>query len=116
MPNKNIEAFNSAEQQLENLGHVGVNPFKLDELEPLPPTNNNTDKNYLNLLKRDLSYLLGCDGVLVLPHWEISRGASLEVLVAVKLEMPIYSLHNSQLEQVHLATDVSILPLIPSCL
>lgn len=116
IPNKNKEAFDQAAKELSNLGIPFVNPLDLDTLDPLPESSNNKDSNYLNLLKRDITYLMSCDGVVVLSGWEISRGASLEVLIALKLEMPIFKLNNGQLEQVYIAADVSLVPLLPSFL
>lgn len=116
IPNKNKEAFDSASRDLADLNILFINPLDLDETDPLPHSDNNTDKNYLNLLRRDITYLMHCDGVVVLPGWEISRGASLEVLIALKLDMPIFKLTNGKLERVYVAADTSIIPLLPSFL
>lgn len=40
-------------------------------------------------VRAGLKQLLRCDGVAVLPHWEASRGARLEVDVAHGLNMPV---------------------------
>lgn len=116
IPNKNKEAFDKASKELSALDIPYVNPLDLDEVDPLPFSDNNTDEKYLNLLKRDITYLMTCDGVVVLPGWEGSRGASLEVLIALKLDMPIFKLTNGKLERVYVAADVSIIPLLPSFL
>lgn len=116
MPNKNKEAFDQAAKELMNLNVQYINPLDLDELDPLPQTDNNHDLNYLNLLRRDITYLMSCDGVVVLPGWEASRGATLEVLLAIKLDMPIFKLNNKVLEKVHIAADVALTPLFPSFL
>lgn len=116
MPNKNKEGFDKAAKELADLNIKFINPLDLDKLDPLPETTNNRDNNYLNLLRRDIIYLMSCDGVVVLPGWEVSRGASLEVLLAIKLDMPIFKLNNKQLEQVYIAADVSLIPLLPSFL
>lgn len=40
-------------------------------------------------LRSDLIAMLNCDGVLALPGWELSRGATVEVDLARKLGIPV---------------------------
>lgn len=42
-------------------------------------------------LKRDIPYLIDCDGVFALPGWEGSNGAQLEIDIARRLGMPCYT-------------------------
>ena len=40
-------------------------------------------------MKADIPLMLACDGLAVLPGWEASAGARLEVDIAQRLNMPI---------------------------
>lgn len=40
-------------------------------------------------MKADIALLLTCKSVVVLPHWQSSRGAQLEVHIAHGLKMPV---------------------------
>lgn len=42
-------------------------------------------------LRKDLAQLLECDALIVLPGWEESEGASLEVSIARVLKMPVWN-------------------------
>lgn len=41
-----------------------------------------------------------CDGVVLVPGWQSSLGANAEVLLAEKLEIPIYKMYKLQLRRV----------------
>ena len=43
-------------------------------------------------MRRDIAALMDCDGIMMLPGWEKSRGALIEHWVALELKMPVYSL------------------------
>lgn len=79
--NLNFEAFFRKQEQLEALGLTVYNPAKDDDADPEKPL-----KYYMG---RDLAGLCDCDAVVVLPGWEKSDGASLEVYVARSLGMPV---------------------------
>lgn len=49
-----------------------------------------SSRNRAFYLRLDIPVLLESDGVVLLPGWRASRGASLEVWLAVDLGMPIY--------------------------
>lgn len=77
------EHFNSAFNVLTGLGYEAVNPVQLGDLP---------GDEWQSYLRRDLALLCKCDGVVVLPGWQGSEGASLEVDVAERLGMPVYTL------------------------
>lgn len=109
-PNRNAEAFSSAKMRLKALGHSSINPLDLDYIEDFG------DDWYLNL-RRDLKYLVSCDALLLLPGWEESRGAKLEIIVALQLDMPLYNFDDhGELILEHVALDYELTPLIPSYL
>ena len=78
-PECNYPAFGEAEQQLTSAGYQVVNPAN-SEL---------SGAHYTDLLREDFRWLLGCDGVAVLPGWTESTGACHEVQIAELLKMPI---------------------------
>lgn len=110
IPNKNREVFNSTAERLRSLGHEALNPFDLEAID------NYGDDWTLNM-RRDLQYLVDCESLCLLPGWEESKGARLEVIVALGLGLKLYRLTDSnELLQEYVVTDTEIVPLIPSYL
>ncbi|WP_108723834.1 DUF4406 domain-containing protein [Cellulomonas timonensis] len=77
-PQHNYPAFFAAEDLLRAAGHVPLNPAR----NPEQPT-------WADYLRLDLGDVLTADQLAVLPGWEASRGARLEVHVAHALEVPV---------------------------
>ena len=42
-------------------------------------------------MRRDIPALMDCDAIAVLPDWQQSRGACLEIWIAIDLDMPIFN-------------------------
>ena len=74
------ENFIKAEAVLKRAGYEVINPCVVVLAE------NATWEAYM---KADIPLMLTCDGVAVLPGWEDSTGARLEVDIAQRLNMPI---------------------------
>lgn len=74
----NRPAFFAAEGILQTFQWVVLNPARWSDEGP-----------YATLLRRDLEAVLRVDAIAVLPGWENSRGATLEVAVAVTIGLPI---------------------------
>lgn len=95
LPGLNFGAFNSAAGQLRALGYEVINPAeKQSELGEL------TWEEYL---REDLRDMLTCDTIALLPGWEASKGAHLELHVAHRVGMAVVEtarLHRDELEQV----------------
>ena len=99
--NYNQEAFEEAATVLKQLGYHPVTPFDLDTVEPV------AYHEWIPNMKRDIKYLVTMDGVLVIDGWEDSKGATLEVAIANKLEIPIYRLDDDGfLNEVRINTTV----------
>jgi hypothetical protein len=62
-------------------GHDSFNPASLGEGLP----------DWHSYLKRDIPYLVECDGLFAMPGWEGSKGAQLEIDLARRLEMPCFT-------------------------
>lgn len=98
-PDWNFPAFFEAERQLSELGYEVINPAHNDgptvELalqsagDPSRP--NHTWAYYM---KRDLPHVLAVDALCVLPGWQESRGAQLEVQVAEAIGLPLMILRD----------------------
>jgi hypothetical protein len=98
----NFPAFFEAERQLVALGYSVVNPAHNDgptvelalESAGKPSAPNHTWAYYM---KRDLPHVLDVDALCVLPGWQNSKGASLEVQVAQAIGLPLMILRDGQL-------------------
>ncbi len=42
-------------------------------------------------MRRDIPALMDCDAIAVLPNWQQSRGACLEMWIAIDLNMPVFN-------------------------
>ena len=101
-PDWNFPAFFEAERQLSELGYEVINPAHNDgptvELalqsagDPSRP--NHTWAYYM---KRDLPHVMSVDALCVLPGWQNSKGAQLEVQVAEAIGLPLMILRDGAL-------------------
>ena len=82
LPELNYPAFHSMASRLRAAGFEVENPAEINASE--------TDRAVC--MKRDIERLLTCDAVLLLPGWEASRGALLEVQIAKELRLPLVEL------------------------
>ena len=77
-------AFHSAAAELRAAGHDVVNPA---ELNPV------TGGDWKMSLRGDIAAMCACDAVALLPGWQTSSGAHLEVHVAHRLGLEIRHVH-----------------------
>lgn len=75
----NFPAFRAAADRLRAAGYEAVNPAE--------HFNGRTDLPRETYLRADVILLAQCDGIAMLPHWQESRGAKLEYLLACELGM-----------------------------
>ena len=94
LPDFNFPAFFDAASALRSLGHGVENPADNDG--PTCATSlagalaaKEAGATWADYMRRDLPRIAKCDAVVVLPGWQRSRGASLEVDIATRLGMPI---------------------------
>ena len=80
LPEFNFPAFNAAAAQLRSLGYEVINPAEFGEGE---------GKTWADYMRKDIKALMDCTHVAVLPGWENSKGARLEVYLAGQLGMPV---------------------------
>lgn len=84
-PEHNFPMFRNYTKWLRNHGYDVVSPEELETAEGEGPR-----KAWSYYLVRDLRELLGCDCIAVLPGWQKSRGATLEVYVGWRLGFSIF--------------------------
>lgn len=99
----NKPAFKRAEEKLRSMNFEPVNPHELFTEEELKNAFNKVitaewtkDDLWAYFMKRDIEYLVQCDFVAVLPYWETSRGANLELAIVKAIKMPIVQADNLQ--------------------
>jgi hypothetical protein len=78
----NYPAFNGAAHLLREAGHDVFNPAETD--------GGDTSKPYAYYMRIDIPAVMEAEAVCVLPGWEHSRGARLEVDIARALDLPIF--------------------------
>ena len=81
LPEFNFPAFDAAEDVIRAAGFDTRNPARHGAGDP--------GQTWADYMRRDIPDLLACDGIALLPGWENSRGARLEVYIADALGMPI---------------------------
>ena len=101
IPESNFPAFHAAAASLRSLGIDVVNPA---EINPGQPPADGAGKEafdafYNACLRADIREMMGCDAVALLPGWQHSKGANLELHVAHRVGMRIYALHELLLDQ-----------------
>lgn len=84
LPEYNYPAFDKATVDLAYAGYRVLNPVTTEKLNPTP----GTPQPWEWYMRHALRMVLAADGIAVLPGWEGSRGARLEVYVARCLDMP----------------------------
>ena len=78
--NFNRDAFNKEAERLTRQGHTVLNPATLpDGLGP---------RDYMDIC---FALLRCADGILMLPGWRASAGATAEYHYAYKMELPVYN-------------------------
>lgn len=103
LPDFNYPAFFEAEEAIRALGHTPLNPGRndgktLEEAIEFSGSAEHPAHSWEYYLRRDIPKVVSADALVMLPGWQKSRGANLEVHIATSLSMPLYILRNGQLE------------------
>lgn len=88
VPEHNFPAFRAAARQLQNEGFKVLDPSARGEI---------AGWTWEQYLKADIVMVVAAHAVVVLPGWEKSRGACLEVHIARELGLPVVDLGDSHL-------------------
>lgn len=86
-PENNHPLFDSVTEWLRNKGHIVINPAENFA--------GRLDVQRHVLMRLDISNLLQCTRLALLPDWELSPGARLEVRIAEELKLDFYLIDRS---------------------
>lgn len=82
LPDFNYPAFFKAADRLRGAGFEPINPARKREGVP------HQGATWLDYMRHSLRDIADCDGIAMLPGWEGSRGAAIEVRLAYDLGLP----------------------------
>lgn len=83
LPDLNFPAFHQAAKDLRAMGFDVVNPAEINAQGGL---------SWQECMRADIKALCDCDTIAMLPGWESSNGAHIEVHLAHRLGMKVISL------------------------
>ena len=86
LPDSNYPAFHAAADRLRALGYDVENPAD----NPAPPCG-----TWLAYMRMSLVQISRCDGLVMLPGWEQSRGARAEFRIACDLGLQVLTLEQA---------------------
>lgn len=91
---RNFPAFHAAAAALRAQGHDVVNPAEInggaDEVTTCAAmTPEQLQAHWRACMRNDITQLVTCDGILMLPGWQKSKGATLEHHIAVSLGLEV---------------------------
>ena len=86
----NFPAFQAAHRKILDFGDTPINPHDIGKYaEQHPGFKQMTEQEQYNIYMRyDISCMMLCDLVVLLPGWENSRGAMLEKSIAESVGIP----------------------------
>lgn len=88
LPELNRENFERAAKSLRSQGFEVVNPH---DIRPAVGPDATVDEAWKAALRADLAAMMTCDAVVLLPGWEKCSGANLELHVAHRVGLEIWS-------------------------
>jgi len=93
-PELNFPAFHREAAYYRSLGHKITNPAEINggaaELVACEAmTDEQLKAHWRKCMRKDIPALLKCEGILMMPGWERSKGASLEHHIARALDMQV---------------------------
>lgn len=80
LPDLNFPAFNAEAARLRALGYAVVNPAEI---------NTDAAKSWSECMRADVRALCDCDTIALLPGWQRSSGAHLEMHIAHRIGIEI---------------------------
>lgn len=94
-PEHNYPLFTQVAGRLRKLGYTVLSPHEVPDNIAIQQncTDEEAVKSWARCIVRDLHVMFSCNAIALLPGWERSRGATLEVLLAKTLGFTIFTLH-----------------------
>jgi hypothetical protein len=81
VPDGNFEAFKEAEKTITKKGHTAINPHTVCS---------RITGSWADYMRADIKAMMDADAILMLPDWDKSRGAALEMQLAMQLNIHIF--------------------------
>lgn len=84
----NFPAFYECEQDLESMGYQPLNPARRyadDTWEVASADVLDTPETWESCIRRDVVQVLNSEGIVLMPGWQKSRGACLELILSVSI-------------------------------
>lgn len=103
VPEFNWQAFEEAEQRLAAAGWTPVNPHRLHFTSKAELLQRHDELTHSEYMRADVAALARCDGVLALDGWDKSKGATMELKLALELGIPTYRFNGAGMEPLELA-------------
>lgn len=97
----NFPAFDAAKEVLQADGHMVISPPDISRGLDLcehdgTAIDSFTEEDYQRCMRKDIETILFCDAMFVLPGWKQSRGAKLEVAIALVLGIPVFDFYSME--------------------
>lgn len=94
LPDNNFPTFNAAAHALRKIGYEVINPAEFTtDVNGL-----DNDAAWRKFMQEDIKALVDCEGIVMLPGWADSRGATLERHIAQGLSLRVMTLTDAILE------------------
>lgn len=97
--NLNFPAFNAEAARLRALGHAVINPAEINGDDPDAVAAMSTAglaQHWRNCMRADITALMTCDAISILPGWERSKGAAIEHYIARSLDFFVFFSEDAQ--------------------
>jgi len=90
LPGWNFPAFDAAEERWRASGHTAFSPAQVDRALKYGPEQGESPDHLRHVINVDITCIMAADALALLPGWENSRGATVELALAQFLGLPIY--------------------------
>ena len=88
--NWNYPLFNRATAALRRSGAFVVNPVEISQFAGTPEEIERNPSLLFHLLEADIALLKTCDAIFLLPGWEESKGAKMELSAALDAGLRVF--------------------------
>jgi nucleoside 2-deoxyribosyltransferase len=89
-PNWNFHVFDAAEARWREAGHRVFSPASIARAMNYPAESQVDREHLLHVIQSDLACIYAADAIALLPGWEKSTGATVELALAQFLNLPVY--------------------------
>lgn len=90
LPDWNFPAFDAAEARWRAAGHQPFSPAQIDRIMRYGPEEGEDPAHLRHMIQLDIACIMCADAIALLPDWEQSRGAAVELALAQFLGLKVY--------------------------